>query len=146
MHDDVVRLQVKLADGVSAAGANRAEHLLRRVRERCLALPETRETRSFGHPNFLAGAKTFVAFERIAGRPSIAFRQPPGELDSWCSTPGFFATPYGRGVWVSLWADRRIAWPTIARLVEGAYREVALKRMIAALHSNARRRTPRART
>jgi hypothetical protein len=64
---------------------------------------------------------------------SIAFRQPPGQVEAWCATPGFFATPYGRGVWVSLSADRRLAWRTIARLVEGAYREVALKRMIAAL-------------
>ena len=124
------------ASGVHATAAARAEHLLRRVRERCLSLPETRETMSFGHPNFLAGAKTFVAFERVNGRPSIAFRRPPAEVEAWCSTPGFFATPYGRGVWVSLWADRRIAWRTVARLVEGAYREVALKRMIAALHPN----------
>ena len=49
------------------------------LRALCLSLPETNETASFGHPNFKAGRKTFVAFERVKGRASIAFRLEPDE-------------------------------------------------------------------
>jgi hypothetical protein len=48
--------------------------VLQKLRTLCLSLPETSERASWGHPNFLAGKKTFVTFERIRGRPSIGFR------------------------------------------------------------------------
>jgi len=41
-------------------------------------------------------------------------------------------TPYGRGQWVSLWADHALDWKAVADLVDRSYRVVALKRMIAA--------------
>ena len=44
----------------------------------------------------------------------------------------FFVTPYGRGRWVSLWADDALDWKAVADLVDRSYRVVALKRMIAA--------------
>ena len=49
------------------------EQTLKRLRALCLSLPETSEASSWGHPNFRAGKKTFVAFERVKGRPSIAW-------------------------------------------------------------------------
>ena len=45
----------------------------------------------------------------------------------------FFATPYGRGLWVSVWADAPVGWRVIEGLLRRSYRGVALKRMIAAL-------------
>jgi predicted DNA-binding protein (MmcQ/YjbR family) len=45
----------------------------------------------------------------------------------------FFATPYGRGQWISVWADTPLDWDVIADLVRRSYRLVALKRMIAAM-------------
>jgi predicted DNA-binding protein (MmcQ/YjbR family) len=42
----------------------------------------------------------------------------------------FFATPYGRGQWVSLWADATLDWRFINKLVRRSYRLVALRRMI----------------
>jgi predicted DNA-binding protein (MmcQ/YjbR family) len=50
------------------------EGILEELRALCLSLPETHERNSFGHPNFVAGKKTFVTFEQFNGRPSIAFR------------------------------------------------------------------------
>ena len=32
------------------------------------------------YPNFKAGTRTFVAFERVKGRPSIAFRLEPADV------------------------------------------------------------------
>lgn len=45
----------------------------------------------------------------------------------------FFRTPYGRGIWVSVWADTAVNWDLVDDLIERAYRQVALKRMLAAL-------------
>jgi predicted DNA-binding protein (MmcQ/YjbR family) len=110
-----------------------AERTLHRLRGRCLALPETTETRAWGHPNFKAGRKTFVAFERVQGRASIAFRLQSTEVDRLRRRNGFFVTPYGRGLWVSMWADGAIDWQAVEDLIERSYRLVALKRMVQAL-------------
>lgn len=102
----------------------KADPVLRRVRGFCLALPETTETGSWGHPNFRAGTRTFVTFEWIAGRPSIAFRLDPVDVDLLLHDRHFFATPYGRGQWVSLWADRPMNWRLVERLLRRSYRLV----------------------
>ena len=109
------------------------ERTLRRLRDICLALPETSETASWGHPNFKAGTRTFVAFERVKGRASIAFRLEPDDVDRLLRRKSFFATPYGRGQWVSVWADGAIDWKAVATLVDRSYRVVARKRMLKAI-------------
>jgi len=109
------------------------QKVLQRVRRQCLSLPETSEAASWGHPNFRAGKRMFVAFEWIGGRPSIAFRLRPTDVDLLLRRQGFFVTPYGQGRWVSAWADRKVNEALVRRLVEQSYRTVALKRMLAAL-------------
>ena len=106
---------------------------LQRLRTLCLSFPETSEVQSWGHPNFRAGKKTFVTFERIKGRPSIAFRLNTTDVDLLLSRRQFFPTPYGRGKWVSAWADVPVSWGLVKRLAERSYRLAALKRMTAAL-------------
>ena len=103
-----------------------------RARKACLALPETTEASSWGHPNFRAGKRTFCAFELIGGRPSIAFKLPADhpELRSRDDT---FATPYGRSLWTSIWVDGRIERGAIAALARHSYRTVATKQMLRAL-------------
>jgi predicted DNA-binding protein (MmcQ/YjbR family) len=108
------------------------EVTLARLRSLCLSLPETSETASWGHPNFKAGKKTFVAFERVKGRASMAFRLEPGEVERLLQRKRFFATPYGRGLWVSVWADSPVDWRAVQDLVVRSYRVVALKRMLTA--------------
>jgi hypothetical protein len=49
--------------------------------------------------------------------------------------PHFFTTPYGRGLWVSVWVDGPLSWRVMADLLERAYRLVAIKRMITALEA-----------
>ena len=106
-----------------------------RARRRCLAYPETTERSSWGHPNFRAGRKTFCAFEVVKGRPSIAFRLLPSDIDRVLRRPQFFATPYGRGAWASIWVDRKVDWPLVESLIDRSYRVVANKRMLKALDS-----------
>ena len=107
--------------------------VLQRLRALCLSLPETSERSSWGHPNFRAGKKTFAAFERVKGRPSMAFRLDRADVARMVRRKQFFATPYGRGLWISIWADTRLDWRLIGNLLQRSYRVVALKRMIAAL-------------
>ncbi len=122
---------------------NHPKRALDRLRKYCLSLPETGEVGSWGHPNFRAGRKTFAAFEWIKHRPSIAFRLNPTDIDLLLRRKRFFATPYGQGKWVSVRADGPLDWRLIDRLLERSYRTVALKRMIAVLDRNRRRRSPR---
>jgi predicted DNA-binding protein (MmcQ/YjbR family) len=115
--------------------------VLRRVRSFCLALPETSEADSWGHPNFKAGRKTFAAFERVTNRPSRAFRLDGLDVDLLLQRRNFFATPYGRRQWVSVWTDRPVNWRLVERLLLRSYRLVALKRMVASLeHGSSRKR------
>jgi predicted DNA-binding protein (MmcQ/YjbR family) len=102
---------------------------VRRLRKLCLSLPQTSETASWGHPNFRAGKRTFVAFEVIKGRPSIAFRLDAVTVGLLLRRKQFFLTPYGRGRWVSLQADKAVNWSLIARLVRHSYRTVATRQM-----------------
>jgi predicted DNA-binding protein (MmcQ/YjbR family) len=101
-----------------------------RVRRLCLAFPETIETASWGHPNFRAGKTIFCALEIVDGRPSIAFRLSPGDVELLLRRRQFFATPYGRGQWASLWMDAAVNWRMVERVLERSYRQVANQRMI----------------
>jgi predicted DNA-binding protein (MmcQ/YjbR family) len=107
--------------------------IVQKLRGLCLRFPETRETASWGHPNFRAGKRIFSAFEIVKGRPSIAFRLEAAEVDRLLRKKNFFATPYGGGRWVSVWVDGAIDWRLVARLLDRSYQVVANKRMIAAL-------------
>jgi predicted DNA-binding protein (MmcQ/YjbR family) len=113
--------------------------VLQRVRALCLSFPETSERSSWGHPNFRAGKRTFATFERVRGRPSIAFRLDHDDVARLMRRQHLFATPYGRGQWISIWADIPLDWPFISDLLERSYRLVALKRMIIALEDTSRK-------
>jgi predicted DNA-binding protein (MmcQ/YjbR family) len=112
--------------------------VLERVRKQCLSWPETSEAGSWGHPNFRAGKRTFAAFEWIEKRPSIAFRLDATDVHLLLRRDGFFSTPYGQGRWVSVWADRRLDWRLVNRLLERSYRTVAGRRLIARLDAQTR--------
>ncbi len=100
-----------------------------RARRICLALPETSETSSHGHPNFQAGKKIFCAFEIQKSRPSIAVRLPFAEFAAQVAADLMFATPYGRGSWISVWVDGEVDWKELTALIGRAYNGIANKRM-----------------
>jgi predicted DNA-binding protein (MmcQ/YjbR family) len=114
---------------------------LARFRALCLALPETSEAASWGHPNFRAGKKTF---EVVEGRPSLAFRLDGADVERLLRDRGFFATPYGRGQWASAWADVPLDWEQVRELLLRSYRVVATRRLLLALEGAPRE--PRQRT
>jgi predicted DNA-binding protein (MmcQ/YjbR family) len=112
------------------------DQVLQNLRVLCLKFPETSESSSWGHPNFRAGKRTFSTFEIVSGRPSIAFRMNRTDVDRLLRRKQFFTTPYGRGQWVSMWADSALDWDLITDLLRRSYRLVALKRMISALENS----------
>jgi hypothetical protein len=98
---------------------------LRRV---CLAFPETAEVEAWGRPTFRAGKKIFAVFtgseeERFA----VIFKPEPDERPALVSE--------GRaGGWLALdFTTAPVDWTEVAELMEGSYRQVALKRMLNAL-------------
>ena len=111
--------------------------LLARVRKICLAFPEVRETVKWGHPTFEAGKKMFAVLDRYEGRPCLAFRVALDRQEEILEDGRFFEAPYAaRFGWVCLRADTSLDWGEVAELVRGSYRQVALKRMLAALEAN----------
>jgi predicted DNA-binding protein (MmcQ/YjbR family) len=108
--------------------------LLERIREICLRFPEVRETVKWGHPTFEAGKKMFAVLDHYNGRPCLAFRAAPERQQEYLADERFFEAPYAaRYGWMCLRADASLDWREIADLVRGSYRQVALKRMLAAL-------------
>jgi predicted DNA-binding protein (MmcQ/YjbR family) len=131
-----------LARGFGARQAGRP--IFVRARRLCLAFPETTEKTSWGHPNFRAGKKTFCALEIFDGRPSIAFRLSRADVNRAVRSTRFFVTPYGRGLWASMWLDGHVNWKAVEAVLERSYRLVATKRLTGILDSTARRRSHRA--
>ncbi len=107
-----------------------------RTRQLCLALPGSSEKIAWGHPTFKAGGKMFCAFELIGGRPSIAFRLASKDVGAALKDVRCFASPYGRGLWVSIWVDGVVDRKQIATFVERSYRMGATKRLLAALDAD----------
>jgi len=102
-----------------------------RLRKLCLALPETKETTSWGHPTFRVGKKVFCSFEIFGGRPAVAFRASTADAKRIARKKDFFATPYGRGVWVSRWVDVAVDQKLMATMIDRSFRQVAPKRLVA---------------
>ena len=110
---------------------------LKRIRWLCLALPETSERLSHGHPAFFIRAKrTFVMF--------LTDHHGDGRLAIWCAAPEgiqdmlvqgdperYFVPPYvGHRGWLGVRLDREPDWDEIAGVVEDAYLTVAPKALV----------------
>lgn len=116
-----------------------------RARRLCLSFPEATEKTAWGHPGFRAGKKMFCAFEMVGGRPSIAFRLPRGEVNRMLRQhTRLVASPYGRGLWISVWVDGPIDWKLVEGAIVRSYRAVATKRLIGLLGSEEAGRAGRA--
>lgn len=115
------------------SSANRK--LLGRLRDICLALPETTEARQFGNPCFKAGKKTFC---------NLHIHQGTIELQAWTGTDRQLALTsfdkryrvpayIGHNGWVGFRLSGKPDWKEIEALVRESYRHFALKRMLKAL-------------
>jgi hypothetical protein len=109
---------------------------LTRIRETCLALPETSERPSHGAPTFfIAGKRAFVMFQDD--------HHGDGRLAIWCAAPDglqqaltdsspdrFFVPPYvGHRGWIGVRLEDDPDWDQVAGLVEEAFVTVAPGRL-----------------
>jgi hypothetical protein len=113
--------------------------VLVRIREICLALPETSERLSHGAPTFFVRGKR--AFAMV-----LSNHQGDGRFAVWCAAPDgmqrllveseperFFVPPYvGHRGWLGVRLDRRLDWDELAGIVEDAYGEVAPPKLVEA--------------
>jgi hypothetical protein len=113
------------------------ERTLARLREICLALPETTERLSHGAPTFFVRDKR--AFVMV-----LTDHHGDGRFAIWCAAPAglqallvdadperFFVPPYvGHRGWLGLRLDRALDWDELAGVVEDAYAEVAPPKLV----------------
>ena len=121
------------------------DRTLARIRELCLALPETSERPSHGSPTFFVrGKRAFVMV--------LTNHHGDGRFAIWCAAPEgvqallveadperFFVPPYvGHRGWLGVRLDRGLDWNELAGVVEDAYAQVAPAKLVEA----ARQRDP----
>jgi hypothetical protein len=113
--------------------------VLARVREICLALPETSERPSHGQPTFFVrGKRSFLMVlddHHGDGRFAIWCAAAPGlqELLVEADPERFFRPPYvGHRGWLGLRLDRGLDWDELAGIAEDAYAEVAPAKLVEA--------------
>ncbi len=109
-------------------------NFLGNLRRICLALPEARETTTFGHPTFQAGKRTFAVLDRYGGEECLVVKLELPHQQARLKSPRFFPSPYGaKHGWVCMHTSGRLDWAEIGALCIESYRAVALKRMLTVL-------------
>jgi predicted DNA-binding protein (MmcQ/YjbR family) len=118
-------------------GSAERERTLERLREICLALPETSERLSHGAP-------TFFVREKRAFLMVLTNHHGDGRFAIWCASPAglqatlvdldpvkFFVPPYvGHRGWLGVRLDRGLDWDELAGIAEDAYSEVAPAKLV----------------
>ncbi len=112
---------------------------LERLRELCLAFPETTERESHGAPTFFVrDKKSFLTYHNNHhgdGRLAIWAAAPPGMQATLveAAPERYFAPPYVAHLgWVGLRLDRDATWDELAGVVEDAYAVRAPRRLVEA--------------
>ena len=114
---------------------------LARLRNLCLDFAEVREKISHGEPTFWVHKRMFAMFA------SAANHHGAGRDAVWCKAAHmtqemvvarwperYFVPPYvGVSGWFGIYLDRRPNWKEVADRLEGSYRLVAPRRLLAAL-------------
>jgi predicted DNA-binding protein (MmcQ/YjbR family) len=110
---------------------------LAELRDVCLSFPESCEVEAWGRPTFCAGKTMFAVFSGTEEGPwGVIFKPEPDERPALLQDGRFYVPAYfGPGGWLALdlGARKRVDWGEVAELIDGSYRQVALKRMLKAL-------------
>jgi predicted DNA-binding protein (MmcQ/YjbR family) len=112
---------------------------LKKIRAICLALPDTKETLSWGSPHFRVGEKIFSGFGEEKGVFTIGFKLEMDHADAVIQDPRFWRAPYvGKYGWVSMAVTPKTNWKQVKAFVEESYRLIAPKPKRAAAKSKPR--------
>lgn len=127
---DWIRESVELNDATVGAGLS-FDDVLDRLRGIALALPQTKETFTWGKPHFRVGEKIFCGCGEQHGCASLSLKMDPNEAAVLMQIPGVEKAPYSRpnDGWVSVDPNVFDDWDDIERLVIGSFRLIAPKRV-----------------
>lgn len=125
---------VELNEAALAGGMN-VEEVLDRLRSVALALPNTKETLTWGMPHIRVGEKIFCGCAEINGRPSLGLKMEKNESVMLMKAPGVEKAPYSRpgDGWVVIDPNVFDDWDEIERLIVDSFRLIAPKRTVALL-------------
>jgi hypothetical protein len=112
-----------------------------RLRQICLALPETAEVEAWGEPTFRVKGKIFAMHasdgnHHGAGRPAVWILSVGVEQDFVVRArpDRYFKPPYvGPSGWIGAWLDRNPPWNEIEELIRDGWRRRAPKKVAAKL-------------
>jgi predicted DNA-binding protein (MmcQ/YjbR family) len=105
------------------------ERVLAKLREICLALPQAHEVKSWGHPTFKAGTKTFAVLEWWNGNLCICFKATLALQSVLIEDPRYYKTPYiGKQGWVSLIVDKGPNWRDVKWLIKESHQLISARR------------------
>ena len=111
-----------------------ATDALQRIREICLALPDTKETLTWGSPYFRVGDKIFAGYGESDGRPSVGFKLEKPHAEAIVTDPRFWPSKYvGRHGWVTMDLADVEDWGHIEDLILESFHLIAPKRTLAKL-------------
>jgi len=112
---------------------------LAKVRQICLALPETTEKEAWGAPTFRVRDKLFAMYADDVhgdGRTALWLNTEADTQRQFIASNfvHFFSPPYvGCKGWLGVRLDRGLDWEVVAQFVREAYLLTAPKRLIALL-------------
>jgi predicted DNA-binding protein (MmcQ/YjbR family) len=123
----------------------KSDAVLTKVKEICLALPDTKLTITWGHPHFRVGEKIFAGYGEEGGKASIGFKLEMAHARRIIDEDARFSpAPYvGRHGWVSMDASRITDWDEVRSLIHESYRLIAPKRSVVKLAAPESKRTAR---
>jgi predicted DNA-binding protein (MmcQ/YjbR family) len=109
--------------------------LLTRFRAICLALPDTKETPTWGQPHFRVTDKIFAGFGEEKGKTSIGFKLEMEHARAILRDARFSPAPYvGHKGWVSMDLSGGVKdWDEVRDLVLESYELIAPKKSLAKL-------------
>jgi hypothetical protein len=119
----------------------RSRSPIERLREICLALPETSEVEAWGEPTFRVKGKIFAMHASAdthhgAGRPAVWILSVSMDQDLVLRArpDRYFKPPYvGPSGWIGAWLDRNPPWSEIAELLRDGWRRRAPKKLAATI-------------
>ena len=108
--------------------------VLDHMREICLALPDTKETLTWGQPHFRVGEKIFAGCGDEKGKTVLGFKLEMDHADAIIQDPRFWRAPYvGHKGWVSMDASGVEDWNEVRALVQESFRLIAPSKTVARL-------------
>jgi predicted DNA-binding protein (MmcQ/YjbR family) len=112
--------------------------VLAKVRAICRALPDTRETLTWGQPHFRVGEKIFCGCGDEKGKLTVGVKLERDHADAIVQDDRFTRAPYvGHKGWVSIDAARITDWRVVKALIHESYGLIAPKKTLAKLASPA---------